>query len=44
MIYPWMFDEIRALRPFAGAADILAATADWPALYDPAASPPTGSR
>ncbi|MBG0828700.1 alpha/beta fold hydrolase [Planomonospora sp. ID67723] len=34
MIYPWMFDEIAALRPFRGAAEILAA-ADWPALYDP---------
>jgi pimeloyl-ACP methyl ester carboxylesterase len=35
MMYPWMFEQIAALRPFAGAADILAA-ADWPALYDPA--------
>ncbi|WP_436519911.1 alpha/beta fold hydrolase [Actinoplanes sp. HUAS TT8] len=34
MMYPWMFREIAALRPFAGAADILAATPDWPALYD----------
>ncbi|KAA2261057.1 alpha/beta hydrolase [Solihabitans fulvus] len=36
MIYPWMFREIAGLRPFAGAADLLAARADWPALYDPA--------
>ena len=36
MMFPWMFDEIRSLRPFAGAADLLAAKDDWPALYDPA--------
>lgn len=35
MMYPWMFRDIRALRPFAGAADLLAARTDWPALYDP---------
>ncbi|MFI7451076.1 alpha/beta fold hydrolase [Nonomuraea sp. NPDC049714] len=35
MIYPWMFDDIRALRPFKGAAELLAAAADWPPLYDP---------
>jgi pimeloyl-ACP methyl ester carboxylesterase len=35
MMYPWMFREIAALRPFAGAADLLAATDDWPPLYDP---------
>jgi pimeloyl-ACP methyl ester carboxylesterase len=35
MMYRWMFAEIAALKPFAGAADLLAA-ADWPALYDPA--------
>ncbi|WP_203827091.1 alpha/beta fold hydrolase [Actinoplanes palleronii] len=34
MMYPWMFREIAALRPFAGAADLLAATVDWPPLYD----------
>ncbi|MEV6301357.1 alpha/beta fold hydrolase [Actinoplanes sp. NPDC051861] len=34
MMYPWMFSEIAALRPFAGAADILAATDDWPVLFD----------
>ncbi len=35
MIYPWMFQDVRALRPFAEAADILAAKDDWPLLYDP---------
>jgi pimeloyl-ACP methyl ester carboxylesterase len=34
MMYPWMFEQIAALRPFAGAADILAAADDWPMLYD----------
>jgi pimeloyl-ACP methyl ester carboxylesterase len=34
MMYPWMFRDIRALRPFAGAAELLAARTDWPALYD----------
>ncbi|MEU8239712.1 alpha/beta fold hydrolase [Actinoplanes missouriensis] len=36
MMYPWMFREIAALRPFAGAADLLAADEDWPILYDTA--------
>lgn len=36
MIYPWMFEDIRALRPFAEAAEILAGWTEWPALYDPA--------
>ncbi|MGI5525953.1 alpha/beta fold hydrolase [Streptomyces syringium] len=36
MIYPWMFREIAALRPFADAADLLAERTDWPPLYDPA--------
>ncbi|MEV6862262.1 alpha/beta fold hydrolase [Streptosporangium subroseum] len=35
MIYPWMFDEIAALRPFRGAAEIIAADSGWPDLYDP---------
>lgn len=35
MIYPWMFDDIRGLRPFAQAADLLARRTDWPPLYDP---------
>ncbi|MBF8188189.1 alpha/beta fold hydrolase [Nonomuraea sp. K274] len=34
MIYPWMFEEIRALRPFRAAVDLLAERADWPPLYD----------
>jgi pimeloyl-ACP methyl ester carboxylesterase len=34
MMYPWMFEQIAALRPFAGAADILAAATDWPDLCD----------
>ncbi|WP_229072697.1 alpha/beta fold hydrolase [Actinoplanes sp. DH11] len=36
MMYPWMFSEIASLRPFAGAADLLAEADDWPALYDTA--------
>lgn len=35
MMYPWMFREVAALAPFAAAADLLAAAADWPDLYDP---------
>lgn len=35
MIYPWMFREIRGLRPFAEAAELLAERPDWPPLYDP---------
>lgn len=34
MMFPWMFREIRSLRPFANAADLLAAKDDWPPLYD----------
>ncbi|MGY2701061.1 alpha/beta fold hydrolase [Nocardioides sp. HB32] len=34
MFYRWMFSDIRALEPFAGAADLLAAYDDWPPLYD----------
>lgn len=34
MMFPWMFEQIAALRPFAGAAGILAETDDWPVLYD----------
>jgi pimeloyl-ACP methyl ester carboxylesterase len=34
MMYPWMFEEIAALKPFAAAADILARADDWPVLYD----------
>jgi pimeloyl-ACP methyl ester carboxylesterase len=34
MIYPWVFDDDPALRPFRDAAEILAQREDWPALYD----------
>ncbi len=34
MVYPWMFDEYRYLRPLKEAAEILAADANWPMLYD----------
>ncbi|XAR54013.1 Prolyl aminopeptidase [Bertholletia excelsa] len=34
MIFPWMFEEIYALRPFKEAAHILAEKKDWPPLYD----------
>jgi pimeloyl-ACP methyl ester carboxylesterase len=33
-IYPWMFEDYGALRPFAQAAELLARH-EWPALYDP---------
>jgi pimeloyl-ACP methyl ester carboxylesterase len=34
MIYPWMFDADRTLAPLKDAAELLAAYAGWPALYD----------
>ncbi|XP_043724243.1 proline iminopeptidase [Telopea speciosissima] len=34
MIFPWMFDEIHALKPLKEAAHLLAEKNDWPALYD----------
>lgn len=34
-VYPWMFDEMRALVPLREAAEILAAH-EWPKLYDAA--------
>lgn len=34
-VYPWMFDELGALRPFAEVAELLAAH-PWPRLYDAA--------
>lgn len=37
MIYPWMFDDDPALRPFRDAAHLLAERSDWPPLYDVAA-------
>jgi hypothetical protein len=36
MVYPWMFDEIRALRPFGPAARALAETPSYSPLYDTA--------
>jgi hypothetical protein len=33
-MFPWMVRHIRGLRPFAEAAELLAAKTDWPALYD----------
>lgn len=35
MMFSWMFREVRSLRPFAEAAELLAAKHDWPPLYDP---------
>lgn len=35
MAFPWMFQEIRALRPFAAAMAELAAVRTWTPLYDP---------
>ncbi|GAV77373.1 Abhydrolase_1 domain-containing protein [Cephalotus follicularis] len=37
MIFPWMFDEIHALRQYKDAAFLLAEKKDWPPLYDLAA-------
>ena len=34
MIYPWMFEQISSLRPFAGAANALAEYQDYAPLYD----------
>jgi len=34
MVYPWMFDDIRSLRPFGPAARQLAEVVDHPPLYD----------
>jgi pimeloyl-ACP methyl ester carboxylesterase len=34
MVFPWMFEELAALRPLREAAEALAAFADWPPLYD----------
>jgi pimeloyl-ACP methyl ester carboxylesterase len=34
MIYPWMFDQVAALRPFRDAAHALARRDDWGDLYD----------
>ena len=34
MIYPWMFDTYAQLQPLKAAAELLATTDAWPALYD----------
>jgi pimeloyl-ACP methyl ester carboxylesterase len=34
MVYPWMLDEYRYLRPLKEAANILVAYDGWPHLYD----------
>lgn len=34
-VFPWQLEETAALRPFRGAADLLAAVEDWEPLYDP---------
>lgn len=34
MIFPWMFEEMHALKPFKDAAHLLAEKTDWPPLYD----------
>ncbi|XP_073143281.1 uncharacterized protein [Henckelia pumila] len=34
MVFPWLFDEIHALKPFKDAAHLLAEKKDWPPLYD----------
>ncbi|MFI7543659.1 hypothetical protein [Actinoplanes sp. NPDC049599] len=47
MMYPWMFREISALKPFAAAADLLAAHGRGPPLTDVPTSPmraPAGRR
>ena len=33
MLYPWMLDSYKALKPLKGAANILAKKNDWPMLY-----------
>nr|WP_318987643.1 alpha/beta fold hydrolase [Cellulomonas iranensis] len=32
--FPWMFEQVAALRPFRAAAEELAARTSWPDLYD----------
>jgi pimeloyl-ACP methyl ester carboxylesterase len=36
MLFPWMFEEIAALRPYRAAANVLAEATDLPSPYDPA--------
>ncbi|NTW40184.1 MAG: alpha/beta hydrolase, partial [Cellulomonadaceae bacterium] len=33
-MFPWMFEQVSALRPFQGVAHALAERTEWPALYD----------
>jgi len=33
-MFPWMFSQVRALRPFQAAAEDLAGREEWPLLYD----------
>jgi pimeloyl-ACP methyl ester carboxylesterase len=33
-IFPWMYEQHRALQPFRGAAEELAGRTSWPSLYD----------
>lgn len=35
MMFPWMLEQVGALRPFAAAARLLAERPEWPLLYDP---------
>ncbi|QDZ21412.1 alpha/beta-hydrolase [Chloropicon primus] len=34
MVFPFMFDEVKQLRPLQEASEILAMKSDWPPLYD----------
>lgn len=34
MVYPWMFEQYKALELLQGAAHLLAEKSDWPKLYD----------
>lgn len=34
MVFPWMFDDFKELRPLKETAEIIANTIDWPRLYD----------
>ena len=36
MVFPFVFEQFGALRPLREAADLVAAKADWPRLYDEA--------
>lgn len=34
MVFPWMFDEIHALKHLKKAANLLAEKKNWPQLYN----------